>query len=303
MIYNDKNKINLGQLGIVSKGGSDNDADWANIGYDVPPEAVQKDFEYAKQLKENWKPGDNFFPDEKLGILPVVGSKDEDYSLEQLCHMNRYLYDVSALKYYDFSRVTSLDFAFYMCDGIRNKIIEFNLNAPKCRHLSGIFGKNRVGEECHIEEIDINDFHTAENCDVSGIIGGASGIKSLSINGNLSNISNLNAAFNGCFNLKCIDFDSGLGANMELTEINLQDTKVGMANDERYDRLSFNSLCVNLADRHQIAEEKGIEFKPCQIIINEEVYNSHSGVFNIPQIKMIQQQKGYEMIGLPPREY
>lgn len=63
-----------------SGGGGGSDLDWSAIGFEQRPQAIDEDYNYAKQIKENWIPTssmkEKFQSDSKLAIMPLVDTSE-----------------------------------------------------------------------------------------------------------------------------------------------------------------------------------------------------------------------------------
>lgn len=70
----------LGKNSAGGGGGGGSDLDWTALGYAKRPEAIDEDYNYAKQIKENWIPTssmkEKFQADSKLAIMPLVDTSE-----------------------------------------------------------------------------------------------------------------------------------------------------------------------------------------------------------------------------------
>lgn len=99
----------------ASGGGGDSDLDWSAIGYDKPPKSVTSDYDYAKQIKDNWVPSTDltakFENNSNIIIMPLVDTSE----VTNMSYMFSYCSNLKEIPQFDTSNVINMRQMFQGC--------------------------------------------------------------------------------------------------------------------------------------------------------------------------------------------
>lgn len=116
-----------------SGGGSSSDLDWTAIGYEKMPQIILEDYNYAKQIKENWVPATSlsskFRSDNKLAIMPLVDTSETTNFMDMFADCSR----LTTVPVLDTSKGTTFlrmfRNAYYLSDESLNNILQMCINS------------------------------------------------------------------------------------------------------------------------------------------------------------------------------
>ena len=188
--------------------------DFSVIGYDEAPDYLQNDFDYAKQIYDNWDAsvtdrGKEFSGDTKLVFCPAVDTSNVTnfYSFFRDC---KNLKIVPKLKT---SNPTNMGHMFYYCSGLTSLDVS-NFNTSKVTTMNQMFGNCRS-----LTSLDVSNFNTSAVTDMSSMFGYCEALTSLDVsNFDTSKVTNMSYMFNSCWNLTSLDvsnFDTSKVTTME----------------------------------------------------------------------------------------
>lgn len=123
----------LGKNSAGGGGGGGSDLDWTALGYTKRPQAIDEDYAYAKQIKDNWVPATSlsgkFQNDSNLYFMPLVDTS----TTTNFNNMFRDCYWLTTIPILDMSQATSFNYMFYECsrlsDESLNNILQMAINA------------------------------------------------------------------------------------------------------------------------------------------------------------------------------
>lgn len=132
------------EIGSIPSG-STYPPDWSELGYDKTPESVITDFNYAKQIKDNWDSSvtslrSKYSGDRELMFMPLVDTSNVTdmrgmfsnctflttiplLNTDKVTDMNQMFYGCSSLTsipLLDTSSVTNVEYMFQICTGLRD---------------------------------------------------------------------------------------------------------------------------------------------------------------------------------------
>ena len=97
----------------VSGGGGGADLDWNAIGYSKRPQAIDEEYAYAKQIKDNWVTATSlngkFQNDSNLYFMPLVDTS----TTTNFNNMFRNCYYLTTIPVLDLSQATTFNYMFY----------------------------------------------------------------------------------------------------------------------------------------------------------------------------------------------
>ena len=113
-------------------GGGGSDLDWTALGYEKRPQAIDEEYAYAKQIKDNWVTATSlngkFQNDTNLYIMPLVDTS----MATNFNNMFRNCYQLTSVPILDMSQATSFNYMFYECthlsDESLNNILQMAIN-------------------------------------------------------------------------------------------------------------------------------------------------------------------------------
>lgn len=114
-------------------GGGGSDLDWTALGYETRPQAIDNDYNYAKQIKDNWTPAtslyDKFSGNGNLVIMPLVDTSITTNFSWMFGNCNR----LTSVPVLNTSSATNFNSMFYsvnkLSDESLNNILKMAINA------------------------------------------------------------------------------------------------------------------------------------------------------------------------------
>lgn len=149
-------------------GGGSGGLDWTALGYSGTPQALQEDYDYSLQIKNNWN-GSKLTSDIKLVYMPLVDcSNITDAS--QFFYSCSYLHYVPAL---NMTSVTNCNNMFYGC-AFLTKLDLKNFKTENVTRMDNMFnGCSRL------KELDLSSFYTSSLTRVQSMFSGCTSLEKI----------------------------------------------------------------------------------------------------------------------------
>ena len=123
-------------LGKKAAGGGSSGLDWSAIGYSATPTTLTEDYNYAKQIYDNWSTAttsmDSMFAGKQLYVIPLINTSN----ITSMKYAFQKCYGLTECPLLDTSNATTMQSMFGDCYSLR-KIPQ--LNTSKITRISSMF--------------------------------------------------------------------------------------------------------------------------------------------------------------------